>query len=50
MPFLLLLVALFIFAQLHGEHEVSFITLIMIIVALLVKYYKPVRDSLREFF
>jgi len=50
MPFLLLLIALFIFALLRGEHDTSFVILIMIAAALLATYYKPFRDSLREFF
>jgi len=49
MPFLLLLIALFIFALVRGEHNASFVIL-MIVVALLATYYKPFRDSLREFF
>jgi len=50
MPFLLLLVALFIFALLRGEHDASFVILMMIVAALLATYYKPFRDSLRDFF
>ncbi len=50
MPFLLLLIALFIFALLRGEQNASFVILMMIVVALLATYHKPFRDSLREFF
>jgi len=50
MPFLLFLVALFIFALIRGEHDASFVILMMIAVALLATYYKPFRDSLRDFF
>jgi hypothetical protein len=50
MPFLLLLIALFIFALLRGEQNASFVILMMIVAALLATYYKPFRDSLREFF
>jgi len=49
MPFLLLLVALFIFALFRGEHDASFVILMMIVAALLVTYHKPLRDSLRDF-
>lgn len=50
MPFLLLLIALFIFALVRGEHNAAFSILILIVAALLATYYKPFRDSLREFF
>ncbi|MBD3798081.1 MAG: hypothetical protein IE887_10220 [Campylobacterales bacterium] len=50
MPFLLLLIALFIFALVRGEHGASFVILMMIVAALLVTYHKPFRDSLRDFF
>lgn len=50
MPFLLLLIGLFIFALLRGEYDASFVILMMIVAALLVTYHKPFRDSLREFF
>jgi len=50
MPFLLLLIALFIFALLRGEHDASFVILMMIVAALFATYYKPLRDSLRDFF
>lgn len=50
MPFLPLLIALFIFALLRGEENTSFVILMMIVSTLLATYYKPFRDSLREFF
>jgi len=50
MPFLLLLIALFIFVLIHGEHNAAIGILILIVAALLATYYKPFRDSLREFF
>jgi len=50
MPFLLLLIALFIFALLRRAYEASFVILMMIVAGLLATYYKPFRDSLREFF
>jgi len=50
MSFLLLLIALFIFSLIRGEHEASFVILMMIVAALLVTYHKPFRDSLRDFF
>ncbi len=50
MPFLLLLIALFIFTLAQGEQNVAFFILMMIVAALLATYNKPFRDSLREFF
>jgi hypothetical protein len=50
MPFLLLLIGLFIFALVRGEHNAAFFILMMIVAALLATYHKPFRDSLREFF
>jgi len=50
MPFLLLLIALFVFALARGEDNAAFIILIMIVAALLATYWKPFRDSLKEHF
>jgi len=50
MPFLLLLIALFIFTLARGEHNAAFIILIMIVAALLATYWKPFRDSIKEYF
>lgn len=50
MPFLLLLIALFIFALVHGEHNAAIGILILIVTALFATYNKAFRDSLREFF
>lgn len=50
MPFLLLLIALFIFTLVRGEHNVAFVILIMIVAALLTTYWKPFRDSIKEYF
>ncbi|NLO17998.1 MAG: hypothetical protein GX118_07395 [Arcobacter butzleri] len=50
MPFLLLLIALFIFALLRGEQNASFVILMMIVAALLATYWKSFRDSIKEYF
>ena len=50
MPFLLLLVALFVFTLIHGYNNAAFAILIMIIAALLARYWKPFRDSIKEYF
>jgi hypothetical protein len=50
MPFLLLLISLFIFTLAQGEQDVAVIILIMIVAALFATYHKPFRNSLREFF
>jgi len=50
MPFLLLLIALFIFTLAQGEQNVAVVILIMIIATLFATYHKPFRDSLRELF
>jgi len=50
MPFLLLLVALFVFALARGEDNTAFIILMMIVAALLATYWKPFRDSIKEYF
>ncbi len=50
MPFLLLLIGLFIFTLVRGEHNVAFVILIMIVAALLATYNKTFKESLREFF
>jgi hypothetical protein len=50
LPFLLLLIALFIFTVAQSEHDASLGTLIIIVTALIATYRKPFRDSLREFF
>ena len=46
MPFLLLLIALFIFTLVRGEHNVAFVILIMIVAALLATYWKSFRDKI----
>ncbi|MFA7571858.1 MAG: hypothetical protein WCY75_11515 [Sulfurimonadaceae bacterium] len=50
MPFLLLLIALFIFTLVRGEHNAAFVILIMIVAALLATYWKSFRDSIKEYF
>lgn len=50
MSFLLLLIALFVFALIKGEKSSALAILIMIVVALFATYCKPLRDSLRDFF
>lgn len=50
MPFLILLVALFIFTLVRGEHNVAIGTCMLIVVALLATYNKTFKESLREFF
>lgn len=50
MPFLILLVALFIFTLVRGEHNVAIGICMLIVVALLATYNKTFKESLREFF
>ena len=50
MPFLLLMIALFIFTLVRGDHNGAFVILIMIVAALLATYNKTFKESLREFF
>ncbi|MGE4456853.1 MAG: hypothetical protein AB7E13_07940 [Arcobacteraceae bacterium] len=50
MPFLLLLIVLFIFTLAKGEQDVAFFILMMIVAAVLATYNKTFRESLREFF
>jgi positive regulator of sigma E activity len=50
MPFLLLLIALFIFTLARDEQDVAFFILMMIVAAVLARYNRRFRDSLREFF
>ena len=50
MPFLLLLIALFIFTLVHGKQDMAFFILMMIIAAVLATYNKTFRESIREFF
>jgi hypothetical protein len=50
MPFLLLLVTLFIYTLAHGEQDAAFLILMMIVAAVLATYNKTFRESLREFF
>ena len=50
MPFLLLLIALFIFTLAKGEQDAAFFILMMIVAAVLATYNKTFRESLREFF
>jgi hypothetical protein len=50
MPFLFLLIALFIFTLAQGEQDAAFFILMMIVAAVLATYNKTFRESLREFF
>lgn len=50
MPFLLLLIGLFIFTLAQGEHNVAFVILMMIVAAVLATYNKTFRELIREFF
>ena len=50
MPFLLLLIALFVFTLAQGNHDTSFGILLMIVAAVLATYNKTFRESIREFF
>jgi hypothetical protein len=50
MPFLLLLIGLFIFTLIRGEHNAAFVILMMIVAAVLATYNKTFRESIREFF
>ncbi|MBD3823627.1 MAG: hypothetical protein IE916_03865 [Epsilonproteobacteria bacterium] len=50
MPFLLLLIVLFIFALTRSEQGVALVVLMMVAAALFATYNKSFRDSLREFF
>lgn len=50
MPFLLLLIGLFIFTLVRGEHDASFRILMMIVAVLFATYNKTFRDSIKEYF
>ena len=50
MPFLLLLIALFIFTLVKGDQDAAFFILMMIVAAVLATYNKTFRESLRGFF
>ncbi|MDX1808935.1 MAG: hypothetical protein R3331_05310 [Sulfurospirillaceae bacterium] len=50
MPFLLLMISLFLFALVHNWYHAALGVLIAIVASLLATYWKPFRDSLEEYF